>query len=486
MYQTDYKRVDAETLIQLQDGRIDISDDGNVTLMRAGSAGSKVGKSTYSTAINTTDNSGVVTAEFDFMIPDGMPTSHIYLADIESKAASSGFNPGVRIQVRDGIIRVERGKIGIKELWPADMDELETGRWYSLKVELRPGRGDDGEVRVYLDGQKVVDENGQTVDTTSSNSWIDTVQVGLTANVNDYDAALAVRNIEVSTDLPGTANDSFYRVDPLDSLQFAEEIYRTGTEANPVYVNEVSPNQPPAEPDPVDPEPVEPEPVDPAPADPDPADSTEYNKVAGTDGEDVLTGTAGSDAMIAYQGADMLRSQGGSDSVRAGGGKDTVYGGGGRDELFGGDQGDSLYGGEDGDSLWGGNGYDGLKGGNGNDTLMGGAGNDKLYGGNGADSLNGGKGNDWLDGGSGNDTLKGAKGNDTFVFGSGSGNDVAIDFAAGADKVFLDFDAAELRNVRIQEQGGADAGVLISHGADSILLEGVAYAELSSNDFILA
>ena len=145
MYQNDYKRVDAETLIQLQDGRIDISDDGNVTLMRAGSAGSKVGKSTYSTAINTTDNSGLVTAEFDFMIPDGMPTSHIYLADIESKAASSGYNPGVRIQVRDGIIRVERGKIGIKELWPADMDELQTGTGFrrdrQLDAEIGAGKG---------------------------------------------------------------------------------------------------------------------------------------------------------------------------------------------------------------------------------------------------------------------------------------------------------------------------------------------------------
>ncbi|WP_052261743.1 heparin lyase I family protein [Leisingera sp. ANG-M1] len=456
MYQTDYKRIDAETIIQLQDGRIDISDDGNVTLMRAGSAGSKVGKSTYSTAIDSTDNSGLITAEFDFMIPDGMPTSHIYLADIESASASSGYNPGVRIQVRDGIIRVERGKIGIKELWPADMEELETGRWYSLKVELRPGRGDDGEVRLYLDGEKVVDENGQTVDTTSSNSWIDRVQVGLTANVNDYDAALAVRNIEISTDEPGTANDSFYRVDPMDSLQFAEEIYRTGTEANPVYVNEINPNQPPANPDPIEPEPVDPAPVDPAPVDPEPVDptppagETEYNDIAGTRQADVLSGTSQNDAIQGYKGSDVLRGLNGNDIVRGGGGHDTVYGGAGDDKVYGGNRGDELFGRSGDDKLWGGN------------------------------------GNDNLDGGSGNDTLKGGKGNDTFVFGAGSGDDVVLDFTVGDDKVFMDFDANELNSVRVQQQSGEEGGVLISYGDDSLLLQGVNYNELSSSDFILA
>jgi len=451
MYQNDYKRVDAETLIQLQDGRIDISDDGNVTLMRAGSAGSKVGKSTYSTAINTTDNSGLVTAEFDFMIPDGMPTSHIYLADIESKAASSGYNPGVRIQVRDGIIRVERGKIGIKELWPADMDELQTGRWYSLKVELRPGRGNDGEVRLYLNGEKVVDENGQTVDTTSSNSWIDTVQVGLTANVNDYDAALAVRNIEVSTDQPGTGNDSSYDLDPMDALQFAEEIYRTGTEANPVYVNEVNPNQPPApnpepDPTPVDPDPVDPKPVDPKP----PVDEGEYNDILGTHDAETLVGTGANDAIQAYQGDDVMRGMDGNDILRGGGGHDTIYGGYGKDQLHGGNRGDELYGRVGQDTLWGGN------------------------------------GNDKLDGGANNDTLKGGKGNDTFVFGAGTGDDVVLDFTAGADKLLLDFDATELRSVRVQQQSNEEGGVLVTYGDDSILLQGVSYEELSSSDFILA
>lgn len=450
MYQTDYLRVDSETLIQLQEGRLDISEDGNVTLMRAGSAGSKVGKSTYSTAISTTDNSGLVTAEFDFMIPDGSPTSHIYLADIESKAASSGYNPGVRIQVRDGIIRVERGKIGIKELWPADMDKLETGRWYSLKVELRPGAGNDGEVRLYLDGKKVVDEVGQTIDTTSSNSWIDTVQVGLTANVNDYDAALAVRNIEVSTDLPGTANDSFYRVDPLDALKFAEEIYRNGTESNPVYVNEINPDQPSAqEPAPEDPDPVEPDPVEPAPADP-PVYEGDYNKIAGTNNAETLVGTNAADAIQAYQGNDMLWGMGGDDITRGGGGHDTVNGGTGQDRLHGGNRGDELYGNAGQDRLWGGN------------------------------------GNDFLDGGTGNDTVKGGKGNDTFAFSAGTGDDVALDFTAGVDKLFLDFTSTELRSVRVEQEIAEEGGVLITYGEDSILLQGVSYSELSSSDFILA
>lgn len=449
MYQTDYKRIDSETIIQLQDGRVDISDNGNVTLMRAGSAGSKVGKSTYSTEINTTDDSGLVTAEFDFMIPDGYPTSHIYLADIESNAASSGYNPGVRIQVRDGQIRVERGKIGIKELWAADQDQpLQTGQWYSLKVVMRPGDANNGEIQLYLDGELVVDEQGQTIDTTSSNSWIDRVQVGLTANVNDYDAALAVRNIEVSTDMPGTGNDSRYSLDPMDALPHAIEVYETGTEDKPVYVNGVDPSKPSVDPDPVDP--VDPEPVDPTPVDPQPDNNTDYNSITGSRQADVLTGTSGSDAIQGFKGNDMLRGNGGSDIVRGGGGHDSLYGGGGNDELYGGNRGDELNGGAGQDTLWGGN------------------------------------GNDVLDGGAGNDILKGGQGNDTFVFGSGSGDDVIRDFTIGEDKVFMDFSRAELNTVNFEQQTGEEAGVLITQGDDSLLLQGINFADLSSSDFILS
>ncbi|WP_264212638.1 hypothetical protein [Leisingera thetidis] len=449
MYQTDYKSIGGygqfNTILQLQDGRVDISEDGNVTLMRAGSAGSKVGKSTYSTAINPTDESGVITAEFDFMIPDGYPLSHIYLADLESNASSSGFNPGVRIQVRDGLIRVERGKIGIKELWPADQDELlQTGQWYSLKVVMRPGNENNGEIQLYLDGKLVVDEQGQTMDTRSANGDIDRVQIGLTANVNDYDAALAVRNAEVTVDKPGSNNDGQYTLDPLDALQHAIEIYRNGTEANPVYVDEIDPNQPPVTEPPVTEPPVtEPPVIEP------PVDEDDYNTIGGTANDDVLKGTGAADAIQAYRGNDDIAGYKGNDILRGGGGHDTI------------------------------------KGGNGQDTLKGGNRGDELSGGGGNDDLRGGNGNDDLHGGAGNDTLKGGNGKDTFVFDAGTGQDIITDFEIGVDKVYLDFSASELNTLRFQNVGGEDGGVLVTQGDDSILLQGVNFSELSSSDFLL-
>ena len=48
---------------------------------------------------------------------------------------------------------------------------------------------------------------------------------------------------------------------------------------------------------------------------------------------------------------------------------------------------------------------------------------DEIYGGEDNDTINGGEGNDWLDGG---------PGADTFVFEPGNGNDVIMDFEAGA------------------------------------------------------
>ena len=78
----------------------------------------------------------------------------------------------------------------------------------------------------------------------------------------------------------------------------------------------------------------------------------------------------------------------------------------------------------------GGRSDDAIYGEQGRDILNGGAGDDEIYGGEDNDTINGGEGNDFLDGG---------PGNDTFVFEPGNGNDVIMDFEAGAtgDKIIL-------------------------------------------------
>lgn len=135
--------------------------------------------------------------------------------------------------------------------------------------------------------------------------------------------------------------------------------------------------------------------------------SKKFNKIKGTNGDDLnLNGTPGSDKISGKKGDDILRGFGGDD--RLDGGK-------GDDKLFGGDGNDKLVGGQ------------------GDDRLEGGSGNDKLFGdGKGSGSGSGGQSfNDYLDGGTGNDLLVGGQGNDTVL--GGEGDDVLYgDFGPGS------------------------------------------------------
>ena len=95
---------------------------------------------------------------------------------------------------------------------------------------------------------------------------------------------------------------------------------------------------------------------------------SEFNKLQGMGGDDIISGQAGDD--ILYGGSDSLNSQSS--------GNDTIYGKAGEDKIYGGDGNDTLYGG-DGD--------DTLSGGDGDDTLSGELGADIIYGGAGADTI---------------------------------------------------------------------------------------------------
>ncbi|MBR0060109.1 MAG: hypothetical protein IJP68_01385, partial [Selenomonadaceae bacterium] len=80
----------------------------------------------------------------------------------------------------------------------------------------------------------------------------------------------------------------------------------------------------------------------------------------------------------------------------------------------------SIVGGTNNDFLYGDDGADTLAGGNGNDELYGQAGNDSLWG------------------DAGDDSLWGGEGNDTFLYKSGTGNDVILDYEDGDMLQILD------------------------------------------------
>jgi Ca2+-binding RTX toxin-like protein len=243
----------------------------------------------------------------------------------------------------------------------------------------------------------------------------------------------------------------------------------------------------------------------------------------------VMTGGAGGDMLIGNAGDDVLIGNAGNDTLAGGAGNDAMSGGAGNDTYQVDSAGDSVTelanegtdtvqttlnaytlganvenllftgtgnfagtGNAVANDMRGGSGNDTLVGADGNDILVGNAGADDLRGGAGNDSLQGGDGNDRLEGGSGNDVMNGGAGNDVFVFGAGFGGDTIqagfdADPAGGQDR--LDISALGITaatfaaNVTIA--GGANTLVVIA-GAGSISLQGVAPAEITVADFLLA
>ncbi|RBI85410.1 calcium-binding protein, partial [Rhodosalinus halophilus] len=160
------------------------------------------------------------------------------------------------------------------------------------------------------------------------------------------------------------------------------------------------------------------------------------------------------------------------DTVAGGTGADAIGGGLGRDVIDAGDGDDSVGGGE------------------GDDVIAGGEGHDFLAGGGRDDSIDGGDGDDRINGGEGDDTLTGGEGADEFVYNffQDVGDDVITDFEDGVDSFVM-------RGVENAPGSGLEGyidalnitdtaqGVLMNHQGHSILLEGVAAAELGLEDF---
>lgn len=119
------------------------------------------------------------------------------------------------------------------------------------------------------------------------------------------------------------------------------------------------------------------------------------------------------------------------DSIFHGDGNWITFGRGGNDTIFGSDGTDIMFGGKGNDTLIGNDGFNLLFGDKGNDTLFGGQDGNFLDGGKGKDTLIGGNEDDTLSGGADKDTLFGGGGEDTFVFTSGGGRDLVMDFQDG-------------------------------------------------------
>ncbi|NBD73754.1 hypothetical protein GVX82_01790 [Patescibacteria group bacterium] len=148
-----------------------------------------------------------IVVEADFFFPRDTRIDSLLLMDVECTDCGIDTNPGTRLYVRDGSVRIDRAKIGFDDNFaPTVEHELMHERWHTIRWELVTGVGNQGSSHVYLDGQIVLDAQGTTILTqqvgdqygfTVTANTIDSVQVGLTANSNNTEQTLLFDNLRI-------------------------------------------------------------------------------------------------------------------------------------------------------------------------------------------------------------------------------------------------------------------------------------------------
>lgn len=139
-----------------------------------------------------------VTVAFDLRVPAGTPLDSLQLVDLECAACGEAGNPGIRLYLRRGRLRIDRSKIGIEHAWTRDdAQTLSHDRWHRITWQVRLGAGDDGQTRVTLDGNEVLAARGATL-ASLPRLAVDRVQIGITANSNRVPATAWFDNVRVT------------------------------------------------------------------------------------------------------------------------------------------------------------------------------------------------------------------------------------------------------------------------------------------------
>lgn len=160
--------------------------------------GDRVAKADVVARIAPVPRGGRLRVAFDLRIPAGYPRDSLQLADLECAACGEGGNPGIRLYLRRGRLRIDRSKLGIAHAWARDdAPVLAPDRWYRIVLDLTVSDRDDGAARVSLDGRVVLAATGVT-----ARARIDRVQIGITANSNPFPARLFVDDVAVTVSRP--------------------------------------------------------------------------------------------------------------------------------------------------------------------------------------------------------------------------------------------------------------------------------------------
>ncbi len=129
-----------------------------------------------------------------FYFPDKTPLNSLILMDLECAACGPDTNPGIRLYLRDGLIRIDRSKIGIDTPFLPHTDlRLSTSQWHHIEWHVILGQSSNGKSTVWLNGEEVLYQNGTTLLSQEIIkaltdrpvlSAVDRFQIGLTANSN--------------------------------------------------------------------------------------------------------------------------------------------------------------------------------------------------------------------------------------------------------------------------------------------------------------
>jgi hypothetical protein len=128
-----------------------------------------------------------------FYVSPGGDLDDLYLIDAECTFCNPQ-SPGTRIAVYDGYPAIERGKIGLSTI-PQHKVAVAAGTWFQLRYRLTLGIGPTGHMTLWVDGTKVIDRAGTDVFVVGG--FVDSVQIGLTANASTADAEMFADDVVI-------------------------------------------------------------------------------------------------------------------------------------------------------------------------------------------------------------------------------------------------------------------------------------------------
>lgn len=187
------------------DGKLDVVRDrsgGRALRARVEGRGAQVPKAALIARPAKIAPGETVLIRFDMLVPDGAPLNSIHLVDLECARCGVAGNPGIRLYLRDGRLRIDRSKIGVRHAWTnGAAPQLRHRRWHRVELRVTAGYGKAGRAEVRLDGTNVLSARGDTIVRAQGEAaGADRVQIGLTASSNAGPALAYFDNVSISVE----------------------------------------------------------------------------------------------------------------------------------------------------------------------------------------------------------------------------------------------------------------------------------------------